>query len=107
MTVEARPNSGQLSRRINGSSSLTERGRAVHELVLKHSMLKNGSNPNIAFAISPELSMSYSRRVEELCSQLDLPQEGKARENSIKGYKGKLKQMGHPHWRLLKDKVAV
>lgn len=104
MTVETRPYSGQLALRTNGSSNLTERGRAIRELVLKYSMLNNHKNPNVEFAISQEFLIQYSNTVDELCSQLGLPKEGKARENSIKGYKGKLIQMGHPHWRMPQSK---
>ena len=101
MNVETRPGSRQrLVRRVNGESSLTERGRRMHELALMDTMLKNATDPNVTFAISPELSIKYSKRLEELCGQLEIPEEKNARDKAIERYKAKLIQVGHPHWRL-------
>lgn len=102
MSPEIHVSPRTLALRTNGAFSLTERGHLVHELVRIQRTLEHNANPRAQLAISGELEQEYRARREELCCQLGLPSDERIREKTIQGWDGRLRQMGLPHYRIIK-----
>ena len=100
MNKEIHVSSRALVVRTNGVFYPTNRGHIAHELDLMHRLLKNHTDPNIAFAMSPEQVQKYCVRKEELCDLLGLPQDEQAREKRIQGFSGHLARAGIPYYRV-------
>lgn len=101
MSIETRSGQKQqLAVRINGRLEPTAIGCEIQELVRHHRTLEKLKKPNSGYAVSADIARQDSQRVEDLCGKYGLPQDKEARNRSISGYDGKLRQIGFPYWRI-------
>lgn len=100
MSAEVYISSKALAVRFNGVYSPTDRGHLAHELVRIHTTLKNNEKPGVLFFMSEEIVRTQRSRKEELCAQLGLPADEKAREKAIQGFNGYLTKVGFPYYKI-------
>ncbi|EKD65138.1 MAG: hypothetical protein ACD_50C00178G0003 [uncultured bacterium] len=104
MTKENSQGSRRLVERINGFTVPTPRGKAAKELVRSFVSLQRDGDETINYSAGEGLS-EHAAVVESICQQFGWPMDDKLGKR-IQGLKGRLIQLGHPHWKI-KESIVI
>jgi hypothetical protein len=76
-------------------------------LVRTDQSLRNVVNPKVNFSMSPEMIARAKDQIDQLARDLGLSSDEITRGRQISGYKGYLKKVGYPWWRINEVQVVT
>ena len=79
---------------------LTRAGQQVRKLVYIDQSLRGIEGPKALSAMSPDMVERLRAERDNLCASLGIPDNPKERSMIIGGFKGRLIQLGFPHWKI-------